>query len=886
MKVVTGTLGRPIQGLSQQPNNVRIEGQCSQSINMTPDIVKGLTTRAGFFEVNSVTLRVDEHDKIHYYKRSEGEEYFIIVSADIKEGIRVVNPKGELQDVEIDQVALEYLYRNGNNVRELDFKTIGDYTFISNKTVTVKKSPFDSEALRNEAVVYCQFIDYAQTHKVFANDKMIAEYSSMDGTNSTDPKQKESVKTSKVIDALVASINGGSAGGDIKEQSSAVSLYYPTAGVGILRAPTGKDSAIVVTRVYNQKTGKYARWDSSDGKYIYWNSPTQSDVKAGDSITISYYDKAAGGGEVSREFIAETSEGSNTFTLRKLDGTDFTIRTTDDVDGKNLIAIKGNIEDPSMLPNEAPIGMKVQIYPKGAKPEETYWLEATQPISKTSLVWKECVAPRTNVGMDNTTLPVSLIREAKEGDVAKFKLSFNDWGRRDIGDTTNNTDPSFVGGKIASIGLFQNRLFFTSGESISMSRSSEFFEFYKTTTQTVVATDPYDAYSDTEDVISLAASIGFDGDLILFSESSQHSISGEAVVTPEAPAPIRKLTAFDVQLTTKPVSSGENIFFGFDFGQYTGIREFFTDSIADTKRARPITDHVNQLIKGRLRLMKSSSSLNKLICQGTDLSTLYVYDWLWQGADKVQSAWGIWKFQDGDKILHYELVDSYMHMIVSRGGVVLFMNADLGDPPEGSGLDFAVRLDNKKVVKAKLNESTNQWEIPNHLQNYTIDKIRVVSADGVHDSDIGSEMQLNQGFPLTVDNLNIAPEGVKEITVIVGTPYKAIYTPSNPFPRDSNGQPRSDLDRLQMGKLIYNFDTAGPCTGVVEMIGYRTFEYPLTPRVLGSRSNIVGFALLTEGSFTVPIRTRSNRYLSTIETSSHIPLRIRSVEYQATYQRK
>ncbi|MGL4353250.1 MAG: hypothetical protein ACRCTP_04860 [Aeromonas popoffii] len=884
MKVVTGTLGRPIQGLSQQPNNVRIEGQCSQSINMTPDIVKGLTSRAGFFEVNSITLQVTEFDKIHYYKRSEGEEYFIIVSADKNESIKVVNPRGDIQDIEIDQAALDYLYRHDNNVRELEFKTVGDYTFIANNKVEVEPSPFKSDPLKNEAVIYCQFIDYAQTHKVYSGDTLLAEYSSMDGTDNSDPKQKESVKTSKVIDALVASINGGESG-DIKEQSTAASSHSVSAGIYILRAPVGNLTNIVVTKVYNQRTGKFVSWDSFDGSFIIWNSTTRSDIKAGDGLTFSYYDKSTSTSG-SREFIAEKAEDSNTFTLRRLDGKDFDIRTVDDADGKNLISIKGNIEDPSLLPNEAPIGMKVQIYPKGAKPEETYWLEATQPLTKSTLIWKECVAPDTNIGMDNTSLPVTLIREDKVNGMAKFKLKFNDWGNRVIGDATNNTDPSFVGGKIASIGLFQNRLFFTSGESISMSRSSEFFEFYKTTTQTVVATDPYDAYSDTEDVISLAASIGFDGDLILFSESSQHSISGESVVTPESPAPIRKLTAFDVQLTTKPVSSGENIFFGFDFGQFTGIREFFTDSIADTKRARPVTDHVNQLIRGRLRLMKSSSSLNKLICQGSDLSTLYVYDWLWQGSDKVQSAWGIWKLQEGDKILHYELVDSYMYMIVSRNGVVLFMAADLGDPPEGSGLDFAVRLDNKKIVKATLDTSTNQWIIPNHLQNYQVEDIRVISAEGVWENDKGSEMQLNAGFPLSVENLNIAPDGVTEITVVVGTPFKATYTPSNPFPRDSDGKARSDLDRLQMSKLIYNFDMAGPCTGKVEMIGYRTFEYPLTPRVLGSRSNIVGFALLTEGSFTVPIRTRSNRYLSTIETTSHIPLRIRGVEYQGTYQRK
>lgn len=882
MQVVTGTLGRPIQGISQQPNNVRIDGQCNESVNMSPDLVKGLTTRTGFYEIAKMNIKIDVLDKVHYYKRSEGEEYFIIVSHDKAEGLKVVDPKGNEYNVVADAEALEYLYRNDANVRDLEFKTVGDFTFISNKSVEVKQSPFKSEKLRNEAVIYCQYIDYSQTHSVYAGDTLLAEYTSMDGTDSTNPKQKESVRTSAVIDSLVASINGGQ-GGEIKEQSTAASRHAVASGYYILRAPSGVTGDIVITKVKNNTTGKYITWDNYDGKFIIWNQVPNKDVKEGDALVFSYYFKGSGT-TVATDFIATKSDDANSFVLRRKDGKDFEVRTADDADGKNLITVKGHLNDPSMLPNEAPIGMKVQIYPKGAKPEETYWLEATQPIANASVVWKECIAPEQVLGLDNTTMPISLIREFDGGNKV-FKLKLNDWGVREVGDEMNNTDPSFVGGKIASIGLFQNRLFFTSGESISMSRSSDFFQFYKTTTQTVVATDPYDAYSDTEDVIDLSASIGFDGDLILFSESSQHSISGESIITPENPTPIRKLTAFDVQLTSKPVSSGENIFFAFDYGKYSGVREFFTDSIADTKRARPITDHVNQLIEGRIRTMKSSSSLNKLICQGSNLTKLYVYDWLWQGNEKVQSAWGEWDF-NGDTILHYELVDSFMHMLVSRGGVIYMLSADLGDPPEGFGMDFPVRLDNKKIVSATLDEATNKWIIPNHLQNLPISQVVAVAGEGFYKEDVGTQVNLNEEFPLSFDNLNIAPEGVKKVSVVLGTPFKARYSPSNPYPRDQDGSPRSDLDRLQMGNIIYNYDMAGPCTGQLTMLGYKTFEYPLTPRVMGSNYNLVGFATLASGTFSMPVRTKSTRYKATIETSSHIPLRIREVEYQATYQRK
>ena len=885
MKVVTGKLGRPIQGISQQPNNVRVEGQCSESINMRPDVVKGLTTRIGFHEVASVATGMTEMDKVYFYRRSEGEEYYIIVPQDKASGIKVYNPLGELQELETVEGAIDYLYLEGNETRKLVFKTVGDYTFISNPRVVVEQSKDKSEPLRFEGVVYCQFIDYAQKHSIYADDVLIAEYTSMDGTDNSDPKQKESVKTSKVILELASQINSTGGTGIQKSVHSAVKVgeqYVGTVGHSIL---TFDQLGKVVTSMFNVTQNKSINWGYIyRGKYTW--KRTDTSVKEGDVVEVSYLPEVTNPDPTEALYNAEFKEDSNVLILRKIDGTDFTLRTTDDVDGKNLIAVKGHIEDPSMLPNEAPIGMKVQIYPKGAKPEETYWLEATQPIVNSGLVWKECIAPEVTLGVDYTTMPVSIIRESRVDGKAKFLLDFNQWGDRSIGDDVNNTDPSFVGGKVSEIGLFQNRLFFTSGESVSMSRSSEFFEFYRTTTQTVVATDPYDAYADTKDVIALSAAVGFDGDLILFSESSQHSISGESIVTPENPAPLRKLTTFDSQLDAHPVNSGENIFFAFNAGQYTGIREFFTDSISDTKRARPITDHVSQLIKGKLRLMKSSSSFNKLICQGEDLSKLYIYNWMWQGSEKVQSAWGVWQFRETDKILNVELVNSYIYMLVSRNGNVLFMVADMGDPPDGIDIDFPVRLDNKKIVKATLNKQSNKWEIPNHLTDYPLSEVKVIAGSGVYPEDIGVELRISDTLPLTVNNERVAPEGVEEISVVVGTPFKATYTPSNPFPRDSNGVALSDLDRLQVGRMVFNFDTAGPCVGKVDLLGFKVFEYPLTPRRVGSRSNIVGFALLTAGSFTMPIRTKSNRYLSTIETVSHIPLRIRDVEYQATYQRK
>lgn len=44
---VDGTLGSMLQGVSQQPAHIRLDGEVGEQINVQPDIVRGLTSRPG-----------------------------------------------------------------------------------------------------------------------------------------------------------------------------------------------------------------------------------------------------------------------------------------------------------------------------------------------------------------------------------------------------------------------------------------------------------------------------------------------------------------------------------------------------------------------------------------------------------------------------------------------------------------------------------------------------------------------------------------------------------------------------------------------------------------------------------------------------------------------
>lgn len=808
----TGSLGRPIQGISQQPSKTRIDGQCTDSVNFRPDVVKGLRTRVGSDYLSTLTKVIGENDKIIHYRRDEVEEYFIIVPQSKATGLWVFDKHGVEHTVTVqDQTALDYIYnaQATYDVRKnVISSTIADTTIIANTEKVVANSTSTSPAHMHEGVVYCQFMDYGQKQQIIIDGVVAAEYTSPDGD---DPTHKAQVATSFV----------------------AQYLFDRLTGVPIPPATTP------VTTLYDA-----------------------------------------------------TLHGNTIFVKLKT-GVDFQLSTSDDADGGNLIAVKESVTDVSKLPPKAPVGLVVKILPKNGKALEEYWLKATDGGNLPTVVWKESLAPSTVLGLDNTTMPVQLVRETYSAGQATFKLSHVTYNNREVGNVDINSDPDFVDNTVTALGLFQNRLMIASGENVSMSRSSDFFNFYRTTTQSVVDTDPIGLYSDSNMIVRLRDAISYNGDMYFFTDVAQLSLSGAEIVTPSKLVPLRFASSFEVQPSGHPVAAGENIFFPFDYGQFSGIREYFTDSITDTKRARPITDHVNQLIKGKIRHMATSTSLNVLAVQGTtEQNVLFIYDWMWQGNEKVQSAWGRWVFPEQAVIRHFEFSEANLIVVYELYGKSLVLKFDLGEHPDNvdvEGRDINFSIDHKSFATATRVSGDFAWTVPAipALEGLPESSIVMILASG-HAADIGTTIdfvrQADGSF--LIPDADLADSNVNTVQVLTGHFIDAKYTPSNPYPRDADGTSRSGLDRLQIGRLFVNYDMSGVCLSVVKDTLGREKTQDLYPRIVGNGLNLVGFSPITDGVFRIPVRSKSDRYEFTIKTSSHIPLQIREIEYDCNYHRR
>ena len=568
----------------------------------------------------------------------------------------------------------------------------------------------------------------------------------------------------------------------------------------------------------------------------------------------------------------------NVIILEKDDGTDFSVVTRDDADGRDLIAIQGSVKSVSDLPLYAPNDYVVKVVGEGGSTDDDYYLRA-EDAGGDVVNWIESYGYGQSLGFDETTLPHALIRDRFSSGEAVFKIKPSPWSTRGVGDNNSNPMPSFIQDKqpITSVGTFQNRLYFTAGESVILSRSNYFFDFFRKTVRAQLDGDPIDIYADTNEVNILDNSSVLDGDVVFFSANGQFLLSGSEAVTKEN-ATLQSASSFENIRGCKPVASGDVIFFAFEYGAHTGVREFFTDSFTDTKRARPITDHVDEYIEGTAVQMTASTNKNQLLVMATDKRTLYLYNYLWQGQDRVQSSWSKWEMTGDVRYIKYD--SELLYLLIDRSGSLYLERIALGDPDD-VGMTFPVRLDARGVYTATYSEGAWSFILPDLI--YPLDSIIVVRGSDCLDSGVTVPYE-RSGHTVTLRE-DIAEPSQGTAEVIVGTPYTMKYEPTMPFIKDRNGRV-IDTDRLILNDVNINYDKTGITEVEVTNEWGSVREYSFNGRNLGAPNNLVGFAPIRPGQFSFPVRQDSDRVTFKLITDSHIPFQLRGMEWRGRFNQR
>lgn len=502
------------------------------------------------------------------------------------------------------------------------------------------------------------------------------------------------------------------------------------------------------------------------------------------------------------------------------------------------------------------------------------------------ITWKETVSFGSSGVLNKETMPHVL----KSDTLGNFTFEQYDWRDRKTGDKDSNPYPSFILNKnpIQDIGLFQNKLYMSAGEILAFSATDTYTDLWYESAAYKTDADPFEVFATTDEFNELKFSSQFDGDLIIFSDNGQFSMSGEVTQTYND-ATLTSIGHYKADLLSEPVSVGSNIFFATNYGNFAGVRQFYTDSFAGVKNAESLTDHVNDYIKGRVRHIASSSNLDVLaILNNEESGTMYLYEWRYVGQEKQQSAWSKWELSMIDESESNEFVwigflDSDFYAVIKHtvDGVVSYQlwSMDWDDPPGTYGLPYSVRLD----AVFNVDGSTNVYDPVEMRTQITTpyESNCLFFIEGAN--------SLDAGFPVSVykESGNWYVDGdYTNIDMIGGLQYKELRVFPRPVVLDNDNMPRQ-VDKLIISKMFLEFSDVGDVTIHVGKVGEGILKSnEFNNRRVNRYNNLPSYIPYEGDTWEVPIRRRAKELEITLESWSYIPNVLVTAEWTGTYTPK
>ena len=584
----------------------------------------------------------------------------------------------------------------------------------------------------------------------------------------------------------------------------------------------------------------------------------------------------------------------------KDDGTDYTLGSSDTRIGTATVPIKGAVDTISDLPTKAEHGFIVKILGAAATGADDYYVKfvTTAGSGFGHGVWQETVAPGIQYLFDATTMPHVLVRET-DGTFTFRKFT---WSGRVAGDAITAKEPSFIGSKIQNINLFRNRLALLADENVIMSAADAYDRFWPESVQTVVDSDPIDLSAGSRKINLLTSSLAFADVLLLFSRNGQFRLSGgnaiAASLTPKT-ATITQITAFEMSQAVDPVIVGRTMYFPVPRGEYGGLREFFLpDASGPVPTSEEVTAAVPRFLPSDLsNLVATAAEETVYAVTKSQPRRIYLYKFLFQGDNKLQSAWGYWELNAGKSVVGIDLVDSDLYAVVQYSDGVYLEKVVTHPETVDAGTTVEMLVD-RKTTEASC---TVALTTPGGLDiqstitlpypiNTSTSNMAVVGR-----SFAGNSLMHGQVVQLLSSTAAGGAGGNGTLTVrgnltgakfFVGELYPMLYEFSTQYLKEQppgGGMAVISGPKLQLRTWTMLFDKSSFFNIKITPRGRDTQTYPYSGFELGDQEVALGELALRTSKFRVPVMAQNIEAKIEVVSSSPLPCRLQSAEWEGFY---
>ena len=191
MPLITTSVPNLVQGVSQQPDNLRYPGQAEAQKNGYSTVVDGLTKRPNSRLIAEIkATAINDDAKVHYVDRDTSNQHVAVFDdgGGSTVSVSIFNvATGAGIPATVTSAAVTYLSTT-NPLQDIRALTVADYTFLVNKTKTVAMAGTTSAALAEEAVVFVKQGDYEKKYTVTLDgaDKTVTSGASSVGGDEAD----------------------------------------------------------------------------------------------------------------------------------------------------------------------------------------------------------------------------------------------------------------------------------------------------------------------------------------------------------------------------------------------------------------------------------------------------------------------------------------------------------------------------------------------------------------------------------------------------------------------------------------------------------------------------------------------------------------------------
>lgn len=621
------------------------------------------------------------------------------------------------------------------------------------------------------------------------------------------------------------------------------------------------------------KSGQYGRnyTINLNGKSFTFTTPDGSVASHSTQIATDY---------ITNQLKLKLEAGANDFTFVsrsnwiQIIGNINDISTSDGFNNDGIKLFTTTAQSFNELPSTAPAGYVVLIKGETNNADDYY-----VTYSYADKIWKETTAPNITYNFRWETMPYALRRETD----GTFTMDYVNWSRRESGDEDSNPTPSFIGNKINDIFFFRNRLGIISGESVNLSKTGDFFNFWVDSATGLVDTDPIDLSVSHNQISTMYNAVPFNQDLYLFSGQTQFILRAEGVLSPKT-ALIDQVTEFNADRKIKPIGIGRNLYFTSQRTDCTTVREYYTLASSTTQQdSADITGHVPNYIKNNVHSLIACNNENMLVALSTgERDTFFVYKFLFSNESKVQASWSKWKV-DGN-IVGADFIGSVLYFVLRRGNQTFlemipinYNTKDYSDEP------YRVMLDRKQRVTLNGThdalKQTMNYDIKSYYGDDTSNTIyTIVLPNGEEYSGLGTVVIPNQ------------PNPVSDLQCFIGVGYEFKFRYTTFFIKKASESGTDTIPnyRLQLRNLRINYADTGEFQVNVHETGKPIHSYKMTARYTGYGNNIVSTHPLETGEFRVPIMGKNTDTTIEVVNASPLPSAFNSTTWQGnvTYRYK